>query len=429
MATSPNTCQLTQRNFTDGIRSAFYGPYATDSPEYCMAATFVAQPPIYDRTLICFRFKRDNGPNFFILGSPVTVTYELLYIEHRGRALYGLVREINDTLDTVHWSGTICQMTVEVHCIPNFLINWEAAVPWVVPPPGAIFIQPHGFTSDEYRPRALYAAPLHDIICLPLRLLPWPNFHDFQHRLWNALQREHLPQPHEYIQHPTYDDDHTVPWPPPAMPVTYIQPHGFLSPEVTPSPGSASSPLPSSDEDSHYHVGIVETASTTIRETSEEGSASGEEHELVAESALAAIYQLEVDIAGEELDVDQATSISPSSTPDSMPELQLIGDVVSPWVLGISSTAPPVSPALFSLVTAALPAADVEPPPYADLPPLFSAQPPMLQSIRYVLLPPLHYEPLPTYRATTSAIATPTLPLSLLGLTVADPLTGNSGTN
>jgi len=425
MALSPNSSQLTQWNFADGIRSAFYGPYVTDSPEYRTATTFAAQPPIYDRTLIRFHFKRATGPSFFIVGSPVAVTYEPLYVEHRGRALYGLVRQIDDTLDTVHWSETICQMTVEVHCIPNFRINWESAIPWVIPPPGAIFIQPHGFTSDEYRPRALYAAPLHDIICLPLRLLPWPDFYDFQHRLWNAPLQDRLPPPHEYTQHPAEDDDHTIPWTPPAMPVIYVQPHGFLSPEFAPSPETASSSLPSSDEDLDHHVGIVETTSSTVREMSEEGSASNEERELVGESALAAIYQLEVDIAGEELDVDEAPSVSPSSTPDSMPELRLINDVVSPWVSAISSTAPPVSPALFSLVTTARPAADVDPPAYADLPPLLSAQPPMLQSIRYVPPPPLHYEPLPEYRATTSVIATPTLPPSLLGLTIVDPHASN----
>ena len=367
MAPSSDSRQLTRRNFADGIRSAFHGPYATNSLEYHMSTTFAAQPPIYDRTLICFRFKRDVGPNFFIVGSPVTITYEPLYVQHRGRALYGLIRRVDDTLDTVHWPGTICRMIVEVHCIPNFLINWDYAVPWVVPPHGAVFIQPHGFISDEYRPRSLLATPLHEVIRLPLRTLPWPDFHDFQLRLWEVPRRVHLPAPHEYTQHPADDDDYTVPWIPPTMPVTYMQPHSFLPPDVSLSP--VSSPQPSSDDGSQHHIDIAETASTTARETSDEGSADGEAHEWEEESAVEAIYQLEANIAGDELDVDQEPPVSLSSTPDSMPELRLINDADGPWVFGTSSSAPPVSPALFSVMTANPPGTDIEPPAYADLPP------------------------------------------------------------
>jgi hypothetical protein len=419
MAPSPNINRVTQRNFAEEIRSAFSGPYATDSPEYLMASTFAAHPPIYDRTLIRFCYKRTTGPSPFLVGSPITVTYEPLHVTHRGRALYGLVREIIDTLDTIYWSGTVSKMTVEVHCIPNFLINWNDAVPWVLPPPGAVFVQPHGFTHDLYRPRSLYAAALHDIVRLPMRLRPLPDTHDFYFRLLRASEQDRLPQAHEYVQHPSEDDDHTVLWNLPTAPSEYILPHGFLTPDASSSPDNTYLPLPLSDVNVHQHDGIGENDIVN-----DEGSVSEAMNGSAGEQEIEAIYQLEVDIAEEVLNADSTPPASLSSTPDSMPPLRLVGEdelvalevgngTSISWTSPPPSAAPPVSPALFTLVTTTRPSTSIAPPPYTAI------SPPHLRTIPYVPPPPLRFEPLPTYQATPSAVATPTIPPSLLHMVIA----------
>lgn len=421
METQLDATRVSQRNFADAIRDAFRGPYATSSFEYRLAATHAARPLIYDQTLIRFCIKRTSGPNPFLVGSPITVTYEPLYMVHRGRALYGLVREICDTIDTIHWSGTLSKMTVEVHCIPDFPIDWQHAVPWVLPPPGAVFIQPHGFTLDRYRPRSLYATPTREIIRLPLRLRPLPDEHDFIFNLWNVSERMRLPMPEDYVLPPSNNEDDTnsQTFLPPG--IDHVRPHRFLDGEFhSQSPNASSllcdvhSPPPSPSTNASRHDEVVEAESADEDEASAVDFEDEVQGRVVRDEVVEAIYQLEVDIADEVLNMDQTPSISPSSTPASLPSLLPLTNGQLSAHLEDVGTQP-------ALVTAPL-AFDVEPPRYTELtPPEHTAAPFVLMP--YVPPPPLCYESLPAYGRNPQTAA---IPSSLLGLTFADAIGGPS---
>jgi len=404
MALPSDANGLSRRNFANGIRNSFHGPYTLDSPEYLLATSHAAQPLIYDQLLVRFSLKRTSGPNAFTVGSPITVTIEPLSIEHRGRALYGLVREICDTIDTIHWSGTISKMTVEVHCIPNFLINWDFAIPWVMPPRGVVFIQPHGFLNDNYRPQSLYATPSRNIIRLPLHLSPLPDEQGFLFNLWAQPAAMRLPPADNYMQHPSDSDEDAVSWIFPSLGDEYIQPHGFAdgmlhpsSPDISPVHSPAPLPFLSYAEYAEHlasRIGNLEGVVFDVDEVSSEESAYERQSEIADIDATEAIYQVEVDIADEVLNVDRTPSPSPFSTPASLPPLRL-ADEATLEPMGPFTSAPRVSPALFNLRIADRLARDRSPVYVSLSPPGYSA--PTLRTMPYVPPPPLDFTPPPAY--------------------------------
>jgi hypothetical protein len=79
-----------------------------------------------------------------------------------GHAFYGLVRSVEEKQDVVKWPYLSSCMTVEVHVIPGFSVNWDDAFPWLNPPHGVIFVQPHGFLEPNYEPIPLIAIDFDD---------------------------------------------------------------------------------------------------------------------------------------------------------------------------------------------------------------------------------------------------------------------------
>jgi hypothetical protein len=165
------------RDFTDEMDLVFHGPYARNSRDYQIACTYAAYPLIIQPKLLRFRFQRyPNTPRLYQTGHPITITIKY-GLGLNGHALYAMVREVNESLDTLAWPLITGYITVEVHTIPGFYVNWDEALPWFLPPPGVVFIQPHGFLEKGYTPLALYVTPNRDILiyCIHVEALQFPR--------------------------------------------------------------------------------------------------------------------------------------------------------------------------------------------------------------------------------------------------------------
>ena len=125
--------------------SQFAGAYKTSSVEYKISRTYARMPPSYRRVVLLFHGTFETIPRVvFNAGQLITVGVDKPGC-HDGHSVFGFVYEVRTSLARGQQLGYYWQMEVEVHSIPGYQIDWQHARPFVVPPIGSVFIQPHGF--------------------------------------------------------------------------------------------------------------------------------------------------------------------------------------------------------------------------------------------------------------------------------------------
>jgi hypothetical protein len=143
------------------LKHSFFGMYAKFSPSYQIVCKQAAYPPIYEQKLMQFFFEQESSTNLFCISEPATTCITVEQPRKRkciaGHAFYGLVQSIEEKQDIVKWPYVSSCMTIEVHTIPGFSVNWDDAFPWLNPPHGVIFVQPHSFLEPNYEPIPLIA--------------------------------------------------------------------------------------------------------------------------------------------------------------------------------------------------------------------------------------------------------------------------------
>ena len=128
----------------------FMGPYAKTSTQYLLSSLYRSEAPTYERRIIRFRLHRPPAPMPFFLGAPAMVTIERPTSQGiRRHALYDMVRSVSEGIDHSFWPLVECVIIVEVHCIPEYSIDWRHARLWTGLPRDAIYIQPHGFLESD----------------------------------------------------------------------------------------------------------------------------------------------------------------------------------------------------------------------------------------------------------------------------------------
>lgn len=129
---------------------AFTGAYKTTSPEYRISKFNAPMPPSYHRQILQFHgIFETTAPITFNVGQFVTVAIDGPG-KFEGHSLYGFVYHVESSLWKGQREGYYWQMEVEVHTIPGYKIDWQCARPFVTPPIGTVFIQPHGFDESNF---------------------------------------------------------------------------------------------------------------------------------------------------------------------------------------------------------------------------------------------------------------------------------------
>lgn len=151
--------------FAHHLSLATCPPFLLNSAEYLLASTHAATPPVVEQLLLRFRCTFDiNLTPALRLGQPVTITTDRYGIGKEGHAVYAIIRAITEVLEPEDWPSTTMWVTVEAHAIPGYHTDWSQARPWVSPPYGAVFIQPHAFEEMNYIPLSLGSNEVIDIL-------------------------------------------------------------------------------------------------------------------------------------------------------------------------------------------------------------------------------------------------------------------------
>ena len=115
-------------------------------------------------------------------------------------ALYGVVRSVSEGIDRSFWPLVECVIIVEVHCIPEYGVDWCHARLWTGLPHDAIYIQPHGFLKSDYCPVWLLALnEEEDIITVELSRSSHLTEDEFTTKIILFAPAMHLPP--EYVYH------------------------------------------------------------------------------------------------------------------------------------------------------------------------------------------------------------------------------------
>jgi hypothetical protein len=139
--------------YSNLLAAKFVGHYHPRSPEYKHSCTHATLPAVYHRQLLHFLGTRPLYSNAeFSVAQPITVTIGLQDGDSDGHAYYGLVVAYNEQPVPSSKTDTEWSLTVELHVIPDYLVDWTSALPWMQPPRGCVFVQPHGFLEADYAP-------------------------------------------------------------------------------------------------------------------------------------------------------------------------------------------------------------------------------------------------------------------------------------
>lgn len=107
-------------------------------------------PPSYHRQVLLFHgIFEMASPIPFVAGQLITVGIDGPD-KYDGHSVYGFTYEVETSLAKGQRQGYHWQMEVEVHTIPGYKVDWEYARPFITPPIGTVFVQPHGFGEDKF---------------------------------------------------------------------------------------------------------------------------------------------------------------------------------------------------------------------------------------------------------------------------------------
>ena len=149
--------------YSSTLHKSFRESYAEDSDAYRMSRTHALWPPFYEKKLLRFHFSHFAEFVPYVVGRPVTVTTEEVSINGvQGHALYGLVRRIESDMDRGTWPKVETKILVEVHTIPDSIIDRRFARLWNNPPHNIVYVQPHGFLRPDYQPVCILAIDDYD---------------------------------------------------------------------------------------------------------------------------------------------------------------------------------------------------------------------------------------------------------------------------
>jgi hypothetical protein len=143
--------------FATQLAQTFTGSYAYSSNSYQQSASLLPWPPFYQSEILHFEYLHPAADIvLYRVGHPVTVTFGSI---REGKAFYGLVRDFHECLTCDDWEFSVIILFIEVHTLPGFEVDWDSALVFREPPPGTVFLQPHGFLEYNYEPVALDVDP------------------------------------------------------------------------------------------------------------------------------------------------------------------------------------------------------------------------------------------------------------------------------
>jgi hypothetical protein len=192
--------ETTDMLYSSILHPAFLGSYAELSNPYQLSTTYTLWPPYYEKRLLCFQFIHPTSLVPYIVGHPVTVTIEDVSIDGvQGHALYGLVRRIESEMDRATWPKVQTKVLVEVHSIPDYLVDWRFARLWDDPPHDIVYIQPHGFLQHDYQPVCILAADdYEDVVKIPQNMVRFLGPEYYAKNIIAAPPHTRLPSPDVY---------------------------------------------------------------------------------------------------------------------------------------------------------------------------------------------------------------------------------------
>jgi hypothetical protein len=128
----------------------FTDAYETSSPEYAVSKTHACTPLSYHRQVLLFHGIFETTSHItFNAGQIITVGINEPGCSD-GHSVFGFVYEVKTSLARGQPWGYYWQMEVEVHTIPGYKVDWRHARPFIFPPIGSVFIQPHALKDAKF---------------------------------------------------------------------------------------------------------------------------------------------------------------------------------------------------------------------------------------------------------------------------------------
>ena len=194
------------------FHEVFISPYDTTSNEYQDALSRVQRPWTYLKVFVRYEIQRHPvTPRNLVAGRPVTIT-----LNHPNLAYFGLVREVHDFESIGNFPWVNSNITIEVHTLPDFPIDWSATTPWPHPAKHTTFILPHCFLEDSYVLQPLNDIPEDEFIEVQLCLEVASLEAEEMLSMPSHIPQEHLP-PSPYspraqlISRPIYLSNYALP--------------------------------------------------------------------------------------------------------------------------------------------------------------------------------------------------------------------------
>ena len=138
---------------------ALTGASHPGSPEYSYCFAQVDNPWFYAKVYIRYEFQCYPGTQReFHTGRVIAISLDSMGLHANHLAYFALVRDVREFTTNATFPWVCYHVTVEVHAIPELVVQWSNTVPWAEPFCNALFALPHCFAHNSY-----ILEPLEDI--------------------------------------------------------------------------------------------------------------------------------------------------------------------------------------------------------------------------------------------------------------------------